>query len=107
MALFELRTYIIKEGCRDQWEALMDEIVIPFQLKMGMTVIGRFVDLEKEDQYVWIRRFDDDDQRKKLYDAVYGSETWNTEIKPAMGDMLIREKIEVRLLRPTKGSEIQ
>lgn len=107
MAFFELRTYTIKTGCREQWEELMDKVVIPFQIKMGMTVIGRFVDLEHDDLYVWIRRFEDEDQRKRLYDAVYNSETWLNEIKPGMGDMLIREKIVVQLLKPSKGSEIQ
>ena len=99
--IFELRSYRIRKGCRDKWVSLMDTTVIPFQIRMGMVIIGSFVSLEDDDRYIWIRRFENEDQRRRLYDAVYGSDTWKTVIKPAMGDMLIREDIEVQLLEAT------
>lgn len=105
--IFELRTYTIKKGCRYKWVELMDTVIIPFQVQMGMTIIGSFISLDHEDEYIWIRRFNDEDHRKALYDAVYGSKCWKTEIKKAMGDMLIREKISVRRLKATPGSRIQ
>jgi hypothetical protein len=105
--IFELRTYTIKKGFRDNWVELMDTVIIPFQVQMGMTVIGSFISLDHEDEYIWIRRFDDENHRNLLYNAVYGSTRWKTEIRAAMGDMLIREKVSVRLLEATPASRIQ
>ena len=85
----------------------MERVIIPFQVEMGMTVIGSFISLDHEDEYIWIRRFNDEDHRKELYDAVYGSTYWKTKIKKLIGDMLIRKKVSVHLLKATPGSEIQ
>lgn len=105
--IFELRTYRIKKGCMDKWVQLMDDTVIPFQKEKGMRVIGSFVSLERDDEYVWMRRFENEEQRGELYDAVYGSDAWKNRIRPAMGDMLLREEIDVRLLEATPGSALQ
>jgi hypothetical protein len=105
--IFELRIYTIKKGCRNKWVELMDRVIIPFQVEMGMTIIGSFISLDHEDEYIWIRRFNDEDHRKALYDVVYGSIYWKTKIKKLIGDMLIREKVSVRLLKATPGSGIQ
>lgn len=101
---FELREYRIREGRRDEFVKLMDETIIPFQRSKGMVIMGSFVSLEEDDLYVWLRQFESEDQRKKLYDAVYGDPYWMNEIKTAMGDMLIRETMKVRLLQATPMS---
>ncbi len=105
--IFELRIYRIKKGCMEQWVRLMDDTIIPFQVKKGIRIIGSFVCLDREDEYVWIRRFENQKQRDELYDAVYGSEEWKNRIRPAMGDMLLREDMEVRLLEATPRSLLQ
>lgn len=105
--IFELRIYRIKSGCMDKWVRLMDNTIIPFQAEKGMQVIGSFVSLDQENEYVWIRRFRDEEERGKLYDAVYGSDRWKNEIRPAMGDMLVRDKTEARLLEATPRSLLQ
>ena len=105
--IFELRIYTIKKGCRNKWVELMERVIIPFQVEMGMTVVGSFISLDHEDEYIWIRRFTGEDHRKALYDAVYGNIYWKTKIKNLIGDMLIREKVAVHLLKATPGSGIQ
>ena len=105
--IFELRIYRIKSEKRDQWVALMDRTIIPFQIQMGMTVIGSFISKDDPDQYIWIRRFKNEEERRNLYDAVYSSDTWKKEIRPAMGDMLIREDVDVRMMEPTPRSWLQ
>lgn len=107
MAIIELRTYTIKPGCLSTWVDLMESRIIPFQIQKGMTVLGSFISLDRADTFVWIRRFDNEDQKKALFDAVYGSDTWIYDIRPAMGDMLIREEITVHHLEPTPASSIQ
>lgn len=98
---FELREYRIRDGRRSEFVRLMDEIIIPFQRDKGMDIVGSFVSIDEPDLYVWIRRFESEEQLKNLYDAVYGDPHWTGPIKAAMGDMLIRESITVRLLEAT------
>src|SRR5207249_11113585 len=40
---FELRQYHIRPGQRDKWVRCMEEVIIPFQVKMGMVILGSFV----------------------------------------------------------------
>ena len=101
---FELRQYRIKRGKMKRWVKFMDEVLIPFQIAQGMVVVGSFVGEEEEDLYVWIRRFESEQERKKLYKKVYESETWNSQIKPQVDQMLDRETMIVtRLLAAPKS----
>jgi hypothetical protein len=104
---FELRQYRMKEGQKENWVRLMEETIIPFQIAQGMVVIGSFVGEQEEDLYVWIRRFESEEQRKELYEKVYQSETWKNEIAPLANDMLDRSKIVVTRLEATPKSVIQ
>ena len=45
-----------------------------------MVVIGSFVGEEEDDLYVWIRRFENEEQREQLYAAVYEDDRWVNEI---------------------------
>lgn len=101
---FELREYRIKTGMRSAWVKLMDEVIIPFQQKTGMTIIGSFIATEDKDLYIWIRGFESEEERKELYDRVYGSEYWINEVRPAMGDMLIKNETKVTLMESTPGT---
>jgi hypothetical protein len=85
----------------------MEETIIPFQIAQGMVVIGSFVGEQEEDLYVWIRRFESEEQREELYEKVYQSETWKTEMAPLVGDMLDRSKTVVTRLEATPKSVIQ
>ena len=104
---FELRHYRVKEGMRDRWVTLMEEKIIPFQISKGMVVIGSFVGQEEEDLYVWIRRFEDENERERLYNAVYDTDYWRNEIDPQVAQMLDREKTVVTRLTATPKSVIQ
>jgi hypothetical protein len=97
----------MREGQRENWVKLMEETIIPFQIAQGMVVIGSFVGEQEDDLYVWIRRFESEEQREQLYEKVYQSETWQNEISPLVGDMLDRTKIVVTRLEATPKSVIQ
>jgi len=107
MPFFELRQYRTKPGQRERWARFMDEEIIPFQISKGMVVIGSFVGEEEEDLYVWIRRFDSEEQRKQLYEAVYESDYWKNDLAPEVDKMLDREKIVVARIEPTSRSVIR
>ena len=105
--LFELRQYRIKNGLRDEWVKLMEEKIIPFQTLKGVVVVGSFVASEEEDLYVWLRRFENEAERKRLYDEIYKSEFWTREVKPEADRMLDRESILNTVLEATPKSVIQ
>lgn len=104
---FEFRYYRTKEGCREAFVKLMEEEVIPYQTAKGMVVVGSFVGEQEDDLYVWIRRFDSEEQREALYKAVYQCDTWTDEISPKVGELMLREKIVVHRLSPTSRSVIR
>jgi hypothetical protein len=105
--LFELRQYRIKDGKRDQWVKLMEEQIIPFQTAKGVVVVGSFVASEEDDLYVWIRRFENEAERKRLYTEIYESDFWVNKIKPLSGEMLERETIINTLLEATPKSVLR
>jgi hypothetical protein len=105
--LFELRQYFIRPGQQQNWVRLMEEEIIPFQVKMGMVILGSFVGEDDDSTYVWIRRFESEEERKRLYDLVYQSDFWKNEISPKVPAMLDREQTKVTRLLATPKSVIQ
>ncbi|HCK11658.1 MAG TPA: NIPSNAP family containing protein, partial [Candidatus Latescibacteria bacterium] len=63
MAFFELRQYRIKDGRMNEWVEFMETEIIPYQVSKGMVVVGSFVAEEEEDLYIWIRRFENEEER--------------------------------------------
>ena len=104
---FELRQYHIRPGQRENWVKCMEEEIIPFQVKMGMVILGSFVGEEDQSVYVWIRRFESEAQREALYKAVYDTDFWKTKIGPQIPDLLDREKMVVTRIVPTSRSTMQ
>lgn len=105
--IFELRQYRIKGGQREKWVKLMEEEIIPFQISKGMVVVGSFVGQEEGDLYVWIRRFENEEERERLYKEVYESDYWQNELRPQVDEMLDRETMQVTRLEATPKSVIQ
>ena len=105
--LFELRQYRMRPGEEANWVNYMEEVIIPFQISKGMVILGSFVGEEEKDLYVWIRRFESEEQRERLYEAVYESDTWKNEIAPKIPDMMDRSQIKVTRLEATPRSVIQ
>ncbi len=104
--LFELRQYQAFAGKRPDLVELMDTVIIPFQISKGMSIVGSFIGEEDPNLYVWIRRFESEEQRAALYEAVYQSDEWVNEISPRVGDLMSRETISVTRLNPTSSSAL-
>ena len=107
MAFFELRQYRTRPGQRENWGEYMERTVIPFQISKGMVVVGSFVGEEEENLYVWMRRFESEEKREQLYQAVYESQRWKDEIGPRVGELINREQIKVTRLEATPKSVLQ
>ncbi|MFD2415254.1 NIPSNAP family protein [Amycolatopsis pigmentata] len=104
---YEIRRYQATPGRRDEWVRYMEGVVIPFQESQGMTVVASFVDEEDPDGYVWIRRFEDEEDRVRLYRAVYESDRWREEIGPQVRELIIIDKIKVTRVVPTPVSGLR
>ena len=107
MAFFELREYRIKDGRMAEWVEFMEKEIIPFQVSKGMVVVGSFTAEEEEDLYIWIRRFESEEEREKLYEAVYQDPEWTDNMSDRVGDIMDREKIVVRRILATSRSVTQ
>jgi hypothetical protein len=107
MAFYELRQYRMRPGQRDAWVKLMEEEIVPFQTSKGMVIAAMFCGEEDKDLFVWLRRFESEEERERLYDAVYQSDTWKNDIGPRVGDLIDREQIKVTRLEATSKSVIR
>ncbi len=100
---YELRRYKVFEGKMDEWVEFMESEIIPFQIAKGMVITGSFRG-EDDITYIWMRRFDSENERKRLYAEVYDSEEWKNRFAPRVGELLDRESIEVTRMIPTPRS---
>ncbi len=100
-AFFELRTYKIHSGKMDEWLSYMEKTIIPFQVSKGMVIHGSFSVIGDNEKYIWIRRFESQDHKDKLYKEVYESDRWVNEISPIVGELIDRDAIVVQNLKST------
>ena len=107
MAFYELRQYKILPGKMAEWIAMMEDEIIPFQVSKGMVITGSFRHEEDETIYIWMRRFESEEQRKKLYAAVYESDFWKNDVAPRIPDLMDRSAIDVKRIIPTALSNAQ
>jgi hypothetical protein len=107
MAFYELRQYKVKPGKLTEWIKIMEEEIIPFQVSKGMVICGSFGGEEDETVYVWLRRFESEEQRKQLYAAVYETDYWKNEMGPRVPEYLDREQNVVTRIIPTSKSTVQ
>ena len=104
---FELREYHAKPGKRAELARMMDEEIIPYQVSKGMVVVASFVSEQDDETYFWIRRFESEEERVRLYAAVYENDFWQNEMSPRIGEVNDRSKIKVTRIVPTPKSIIR
>lgn len=105
--LFELRQYRMRPGQQQRWVQFMEETIIPFQVSKGVVVVASFVGEEDDSLYVWIRRFDSEADRERIYREVYESDYWKNEIAPQVAEMIDRSQRVITRLTPTPKSVIR
>jgi hypothetical protein len=107
MPFFEIRQYPIRPGKMDEWLDFMHNVIIPFQVSKGLVITGSFQGEEDKSVYFWIRRFESEAERERLYEAVYQSDTWKNEISPKVPELIDREGIIVQRVLATSMSTMQ
>jgi hypothetical protein len=103
--LFELRQYRVQPGKRDAWVKFFEDVIVPFQTARGMTILGSWTAEEDADAFVWLRRFEDEADRERLYAAVYESDEWKNTIGPGARDLLQAGKAVITRMNPTPRSK--
>lgn len=107
MAFYELRQYEIRPGKMGEWLKLMEEEIIPFQIEQGMVIAGSFRGEGDDSVYIWIRRFESEAERERLYEAVYKSDHWLNNLTDRVGQCINRDTIKVQRIVPTSRSVLQ
>ena len=105
--LFELRQYRMRPGQRDKWVSFAETEIIPFQTAKGMKIIGSWVGEEDTELFVWIRQFENEAERERLYKDVYESDHWKTNVAPHIPELIDREQTNVTRMNPTPRSALQ
>ena len=100
-SFFELRTYKIFPGKMEEWVKYMEATIIPFQVSKGMVIHGSFKVKNENDTYVWIRRFENEEHKNKLYKDVYESDEWVNNISHEVKKLVDIEAIKVKNLIST------
>ena len=104
MSFYELRQYKIVAGKMDEWVKLMEEQIIPFQVAKGMVITGSYRGEDDDTVYVWMRRFESEEERERLYEAVYQSDHWKDDISPQVGELMDGPPVSVTRIVPTTKS---
>jgi hypothetical protein len=98
--IVELRQYTLHPGKRDTLIELFDREFVTGQEATGMTIIGQFRDLDKPDQFVWIRGFRDMPSRERALTDFYSGAVWKANSRAANATMV--DVSNVLLLRPAR-----
>lgn len=97
-AIVELRQYTLHPQQREVLIDLFDREFVETQEAQGMRVLGQFRDLDRPDQFVWLRGFADMPARHRALEGFYGGPVWAAHRNAANATMINSDN--VHLLRP-------
>ena len=73
--IYELRIYRFHPGRKPTFLKYF-KVARTFMEKYGVTFVRAWENLEREDEFIWMRSFSSLKQRQKAVDAYYGSPEW-------------------------------
>jgi len=97
----ELRQYTLRPGRRDELIELFEREFVEPQQAAGMALCGLFRDADRPDRFVWVRAFEDMEQRRRALETFYTSSVWLANREAANATML--DSDNVLLLRPLRA----
>ena len=107
MAFYEVRQYEIRPGKMAEWLKMMDEEIIPYQVARGMVIPAIFHGETDDSVFIWLRRFESEEERERLYKTVYEDPIWVNEMSPRVGQLINRETISVQRVLATPMSMLR
>ncbi|WP_043174505.1 NIPSNAP family protein [Streptomyces sp. NRRL B-24484] len=96
-SVVELRQYTLRPGARETLIELFEREFVTGQQAVGITVGGRFRDLDDPDRFVWLRAFPDLARRRRSLEAFYDGPVWRAHRDAANATMI--DSNDVHLLR--------
>jgi len=102
---YEIRTEHARPGRGVELAGYMAQTAIPLHEEMGMTVVGSFTVVGDEDSFIWIRRFEDDDDRERILAAVHGHPRCAAVVERVSA--LVGSTASTVRLAPTTGSALR
>lgn len=87
-AIVEVRQYTLHPGARDTLVGLFEREFVTGQEAAGITVGGRFRDLDHPDRFVWLRSFPDMAARARALHAFYDGPVWQAHRDKANATMI-------------------
>jgi hypothetical protein len=103
---YEIRRETAVAGKGKELAQVMYEHVIPLHQHSGMTVVAAFTDLDDDDAFVWIRKFNSTEEREATVERVHADPRWDSTVAGAVVPLLAADAVTIRLL-PTAGSALQ
>jgi hypothetical protein len=103
-SFIELRRYSIQEPSRDRFLEFFEEHYLESQEVFGMRIWGQFRDLEAPGQFVWLRGYQDMEQRRAGLEQFYTSPVW-AETGPEAASMLNVGAGRVHFLEPVSTTD--
>ncbi|MGW8328590.1 NIPSNAP family protein [Streptomyces sp. NPDC055808] len=97
MSIVEFRQYTLRPGARETLIELFEREFVTGQQAAGITVGGRFRDLDDPARFVWLRGFPDMRRRRLALEAFYTGPVWRRHRDAANATML--DSDDVLLLR--------
>ena len=107
MAFYELRQYKVLPGKLAGWVKIMEDEIIPFQVSKGMVICGSFQGETDSSVYVWLRRFNSEEEREAQYKSVYEFGVLEEGDRTAGPRFMDRSGIVVTRSVPTPRSTVQ
>jgi hypothetical protein len=98
--IVELRRYRLRPGRREELIELFDREFVESQEALGMRILGQFRDLDRPDDFVWLRGFDGMASRPGALAAFYGGPVWAKHRDAANATMI--DSDDVLLLQTSR-----
>jgi len=102
--IVEFRQYTLHPGARDTLIEIFERHFIAGQEAEGITLLGRYRDLDNPDLFVWVRAFPDSATRAASLAAFYGGPVWRAHREAANATMI--DSDNVLQLRPVREGRI-
>lgn len=96
--IVEMRQYVLAPGARNEFAEIFANVLTPAQEDVGMSILGQFADLDRENVFVWFRGFSDMQARARALPTFYFGPTWRRE-RTRVNDMIV-DSDNVFLLKP-------
>ena len=98
IGVIELRDYLMNSGQRDQFIDYFEANFLESQSALGGYVLGRYRVKENEDNFCWIRGFENMQTRSRFLPAFYHGDFWRQRRNVA--NSMLANNDNVNLLRP-------